>query len=319
MNILLQVILLIFGFFLLIKGADFFVDGASKIADRFHIPQLVIGLTIVAFGTSAPEAAVGISAGLKGSAEIAMGNVLGSNIVNILLILGITAIIVPISVQKSTLRYEIPFVIFVSIILLFMGKSDGYLSRMDGIILWIFMLVFLAYLLNMARKGQSDSMKEDLSLVHKKENLFKLILITAGGMAAIIIGSDVTVDSATKIATTFHMSERFIGLTIIALGTSLPEFITSVMAAKKGKADIAIGNIIGSNIFNILFVLGTTAIITPIAFESSFLFDSIVGIAASILLFFCVIRKKQATRTGGILMLGSYTIYFIYLLMTTMP
>lgn len=319
MNILLQVILLIFGFFLLIKGADFFVDGASKIADRFHIPQLVIGLTIVAFGTSAPEAAVGISAGLKGSAEIAMGNVLGSNIVNILLILGITAIIVPISVQKSTLRYEIPFVIFVSIILLFMGKSDGYLSRMDGIILWIFMLVFLAYLLNMARKGQSDSMKEDLSLVHKKENLFKLILITAGGMAAIIIGSDVTVDSATKIATTFHMSERFIGLTIIALGTSLPEFITSVMAAKKGKADIAIGNIIGSNIFNILFVLGTTAIITPIAFESSFLFDSIVGIAASILLFFCVIRKKQATRTGGILMLGSYMIYFIYLLMTTMP
>lgn len=318
MDILLQVLLLILGFFLLIKGADFFVDGASKIADRFHIPQLVIGLTIVAFGTSAPEAAVGISAGLKGSAEIAMGNVLGSNIVNILLILGITAIIAPIAVQKSTLRYEIPFVILVSSILLFMGKMDGYLGRMDGIILWVFMLVFLIYLLNMARKGQSDSMKEDLSLVHKQENLFKLILITAAGMAAIIIGSDVTVDSATKIATTFHMSERFIGLTIIAFGTSLPEFITSVMAAKKGKADIAIGNIIGSNIFNILFVLGTTAIITPIAFESSFLFDSIIGIAASILLFFCVIRKKQATRTGGILMLGSYTVYFIYLLMTTM-
>lgn len=318
MDILLQVLLLILGFFLLIKGADFFVDGASKIADRFHIPQLVIGLTIVAFGTSAPEAAVGISAGLKGSAEIAMGNVLGSNIVNILLILGITAIIAPIAVQKSTLRYEIPFVILVSSILLFMGKLDGYLGRMDGIILWVFMLIFLIYLLNMARKGQSDSMKEDLSLVHKQENLFKLILITAAGMAAIIIGSDVTVDSATKIATTFHMSERFIGLTIIAFGTSLPEFITSVMAAKKGKADIAIGNIIGSNIFNILFVLGTTAIITPIAFESSFLFDSIIGIAASILLFFCVIRKKQATRMGGILMLGSYTVYFIYLLMTTM-
>lgn len=318
MDILLQVLLLILGFFLLIKGADFFVDGASKIADRFHIPQLVIGLTIVAFGTSAPEAAVGISAGLKGSAEIAMGNVLGSNIVNILLILGITAIIAPIAVQKSTLRYEIPFVILVSSILLFMGKLDGYLGRMDGIILWVFMLIFLIYLLNMARKGQSDSMKEDLSLVHKQENLFKLVLITAAGMAAIIIGSDVTVDSATKIATTFHMSERFIGLTIIAFGTSLPEFITSVMAAKKGKADIAIGNIIGSNIFNILFVLGTTAIITPIAFESSFLFDSIIGIAASILLFFCVIRKKQATRMGGILMLGSYTVYFIYLLMTTM-
>lgn len=318
MDILLQVLLLILGFFLLIKGADFFVDGASKIADRFHIPQLVIGLTIVAFGTSAPEAAVGISAGLKGSAEIAMGNVLGSNIVNILLILGITAIIAPIAVQKSTLRYEIPFVILVSSILLFMGKLDGYLGRMDGIILWVFMLLFLIYLLNMARKGQSDSMKEDLSLVHKQENLFKLVLITAAGMAAIIIGSDVTVDSATKIATTFHMSERFIGLTIIAFGTSLPEFITSVMAAKKGKADIAIGNIIGSNIFNILFVLGTTAIITPIAFESSFLFDSIIGIAASILLFFCVIRKKQATRMGGILMLGSYTVYFIYLLMTTM-
>lgn len=318
MDILLQVLLLILGFFLLIKGADFFVDGASKIADRFHIPQLVIGLTIVAFGTSAPEAAVGISAGLKGSAEIAMGNVLGSNIANILLILGITAIIAPIAVQKSTLRYEIPFVILVSSILLFMGKLDGYLGRMDGIILWVFMLIFLIYLLNMARKGQSDSMKEDLSLVHKQENLFKLILITAAGMAAIIIGSDVTVDSATKIATTFHMSERFIGLTIIAFGTSLPEFITSVMAAKKGKADIAIGNIIGSNIFNILFVLGTTAIITPIAFESSFLFDSIIGIAASILLFFCVIRKKQATRMGGILMLGSYMVYFIYLLMTTM-
>lgn len=312
MNILLNFVFLIIGFCLLIKGADLFVEGASKIADRFHIPQLVIGLTIVAFGTSAPEAAVGISAGLKGNASIAMGNVLGSNIMNILLILGITALIIPIAVQKSTLHYEIPFVLIISVVLLFLGKINSSLGLFDGIILWGFMIVFMIYLLRMAKKGQA--VVDDIPELDENESFLKIIVITVIGMAAIIFGSRLTVDSATQIATFFHISERIIGLTIVAFGTSLPELITSVTAALKGKADIAIGNIVGSNIFNILFVLGTTAIITPIAFESSFIIDSIVGIAATILLFLCVVRNQKATRIGGIVMLLSYIAYFIYLI-----
>lgn len=312
MNILLNFVLLIIGFCLLIKGADLFVEGASKIADRFHIPQLVIGLTIVAFGTSAPEAAVGISAGLKGNASIAMGNVLGSNIMNILLILGITALIIPIAVQKSTLHYEIPFVLIISVVLLFLGNINSSLGLFDGIILWGFMIVFMIYLLRMAKKGQA--VVDDIPELDENESFLKIIVITVIGMAAIIFGSRLTVDSATQIATFFHISERIIGLTIVAFGTSLPELITSVTAALKGKADIAIGNIVGSNIFNILFVLGTTAIITPIAFESSFIIDSIVGIAATVLLFLCVVRNQKATRIGGIVMLLSYIAYFIYLI-----
>ncbi len=311
MDILLQLLLLVVGFVMLIKGADWFVEGASKIADRFGIPQLVIGLTIVAMGTSLPEAAVSISAAVQGSAEITIGNVMGSNILNVLIILGLTSVVRTISVQKSTVYYEIPFVIIVTAVLAGVGLMDNRVSRLEGVLLWVFFIAYMLYLLVMAKKGAP---MEDVPEAGKNESLLKLIFFVIFGAAIIVFGSDITVDAATKIATAFGMSERFIGLTIVALGTSLPELVTSVTAAIKGKADIAVGNIVGSNIFNVLFVVGTTALITPVTYAAGFTVDSIVAIASGVLLFLCVIKGKKLTRTGGIIMLVGYAAYFVYLI-----
>lgn len=310
MSFLLQLVLLVGGFVMLLKGADWFVEGASKIADKFGIPQLVIGLTIVAMGTSAPEAAVSISAALKGNAGITIGNVVGSNIMNILLILGITAVITTISVQKSTVKYEIPFLIGVSVLLPVLGYVGGNVGRVDGIIMWACFIIYLLYLLHMAKNGQADEAEES----DKKESIWKMLVMILVGGALIIFGSDVTVDAATEIAKTFGMSDRLIGLTIVAFGTSLPELITSVTAGMKGKADIAVGNIVGSNIFNILFVAGTTALITPVIFESSFVIDSAIAVLAAVLLLLCVLKNRKLRRSGGIIMLVAFVAYFGYLL-----
>jgi len=311
MEIVLQLGLLVVGFVLLMKGADWFVEGASKIADRFGIPQLVIGLTIVAMGTSLPEAAVSISAALKGSAEITIGNVVGSNIMNILVILGLTAVIRMIAVQKSTVYYEIPFVIVITALLAFMGLSDQQINRLEGVVLWAFMILYLFYLLRMAKNHeQPQEEEEDV----KKEPLVKLILFVILGAVMVVWGSDIAVDAATTLAQIFGMSERLIGLTIVAFGTSLPELVTSVTAAIKGKADIAVGNIVGSNIFNILFVVGTTALITPVTYSAAFLVDSITAIAAAVLLLVCVFRNKKLGRIGGVVMLIGYAGYFVYLI-----
>lgn len=315
MSLLLQIILLIVGFVMLIKGADWFVEGASKIAGKFGIPQIVIGLTIVAMGTSAPEAAVSITAALKGSAEITIGNVVGSNILNILLILGITSVITSLAVKKNTLNIEIPFVIVVSAGLAFMGLKDGYISRIDGAVLWIIFITFLGYLFYLSKKGV-DTEADDVPELEEGDTVLKMLALIIIGGALIIFGSDVTVDAATEIARAFGWSERLIGLTIVAFGTSLPELITSVTAGIKGKADIAVGNIVGSNIFNILFVVGTTALITPVVYASGFFIDSIVCIATAVLLFVCVFlgKDKKLTRTGGVVMLISFVVYFVYLL-----
>jgi cation:H+ antiporter len=310
MEILLQLGLLVLGFVMLMKGADWFVEGASKIADKFGIPQLVIGLTIVAMGTSLPEAAVSISAALKGSAGITIGNVVGSNIMNVLVILGLTSVICAISVQNSTIRYEIPFVILVSVVLAAMGLTDNRINRLEGIILWVFMVVYLLYLLRMAKNNPQEEEENDA----KKESVIKMIFFVLIGAVLVVKGSDVAVDAATALATIFGMDERLIGLTIVAFGTSLPELVTSATAAVKGKADIAVGNIVGSNIFNILFVVGTTALITPVEYSANFMVDSIVMICAVILLLACVVRKKSLGRTGGAVMLLAYAGYFIYLL-----
>lgn len=304
MEIVLQVLLLAVGFVLLIKGADWFVDGASGIALKFGIPQLVIGLTIVAMGTSAPEAAVSISAALKGNADITIGNIVGSNIMNILIILGLSSVIVPIAVANSTIKIETPFMIGISVILLLLGL-DGTISLPDGIILTILFAAYLTYLFIMAKK---DMNKEDGEA--KQIAVWKAILFVVIGIAMIVLGSNVTVDAATKIAKAVGLSERFIGLTIVALGTSLPELFTSVTAARKGNADIAIGNIVGSNVFNILFVVGLSALVTPVPFASNFIFDSIVAIAAGVLLFLCCFKTKALKRWGGIIMLLSYAAYF---------
>lgn len=312
MEIVIQLVLLVVGFVMLIKGADWFVEGASGIADRFGIPQLVIGLTIVAFGTSAPEAAVSISAAMKGNADITIGNVVGSNILNILIILGLTAVICPIAVQKSTFKYEIPYVMIVSAVLFALGYFDGTVSRVDGIILWALMVVYMVYLLRMAKKGEASV---ETAEGEEKKPIWKLLILVVIGLVLIVWGSDVTVDAATNIALMFGVSERIIGLTIVALGTSLPELMTSVTAAIKGKADIAIGNIVGSNIFNILFVVGTTAVITPVVYAGSFLVDSIMMIVAAVLLWLCLLGKEHKLRRwGGAIMLVVYAGYLFYML-----
>jgi len=311
MNIVIQILLLVVGFAMLTKGADWFVDGTASIADRLGIPQLVIGLTIVAMGTSLPEAAVSIAAATKGSAEITIGNIVGSNILNVLLILGITSVIRVISVQKSTVCIEIPYTIGVTVLLAFLGLTDGYVSRLDGAILWLFMILYLFYLLCMAKKGSQQAAEDDSE---KKKPIWLLILMVLIGGGMIVLGSDVTVDAATVIARHFGMSERFIGLTIVAFGTSLPELVTSVTAAIKGKSDIAMGNIVGSNIFNILFVVGTSALITPVVYSPKFFVDSIVAIATVVLLLLCVFRKYMLGRLGGLIMLACYGVYFVYLI-----
>lgn len=309
MEILLSFVLLVVGFVMLIKGADWFVEGAAGIAARFGIPQLVIGLTIVAMGTSAPEAAVSITSAISGSAGITVGNVVGSNIMNILVILGITAVIIAVPVQKSTVKIEIPFMIAITGIFLLLGIFDNELGRLDGVVLWALFIVYLLYLLRMAMKNKEEAGEQE-----EQKPLWLQIVMLLVGAALIVLGSDVTVDAATDIAKFFGVSDRFIGLTVIALGTSLPELVTSVIAARKGSADIAIGNIVGSNVFNILFVAGTTALITPVEFQAAFLVDTLIAIAAAVLLFVCVLPKNKLTRLGGCAMLVGYAGYFLYLL-----
>ena len=312
MNLFLAVLVLVAGFVLLVKGADFFVDGAVGIASRFGIPQLVIGLTIAAMGTSMPEAAVSITSALKGSAGITVGNVVGSNIMNILVILGITAVIAPIAVQKSTRNFEIPGMIAITVLFLVLGYTGDEIVRYEGIILWVVFIGYLGYLFWIAKHNKDEEGDDEHE---KKWSLPVQLIAIVGGIAAIVFGSDLAVDGATAIAKAFGMSDRVIGLTIVAFGTSLPELVTSVTAAKRGKADLAIGNIVGSNIFNILFVAGTTALITPVVFASKFIIDSIIAIAAAVLLFVCVCNKDmKLKRPAGIIMLVCYAGYLAYLL-----
>ena len=305
--IILELFLLALGFSMLVKGADWFVDGTSGMARKLGIPQLVVGLTIVAMGTSTPEAAVSITAALKNNAGIAIGNVIGSNILNILIILGVTAVITTVAIQKSTLYVEIPYMLVVTIVLILMGL-DGKVSRIEGILLWGMFLIYLAYLYYLAKKGKEEKEKVE-------ESIWKLIVSAILGGAIVVWGSDITVDAATKIAQILGMSERFIGLTIVALGTSLPELVTSVTAARKGNADIAIGNIVGSNIFNILFVIGTAALIIPVPYTTGFLMDGVIAIMAGVLLWIAVFWKMELRRSWGIVMLAAYAAYFVYLLL----
>lgn len=305
--ILLQILLLVVGFAMLVKGADWFVDGTAGIARKFGIPQLVIGLTIVAMGTSAPEAAVSVTAALKNNASITIGNVVGSNILNILIILGVSSIITALSIQPSTIKYEIPYMMGITLVLLFMGFTGGIVTRLEGSILWILFIVYLLYLYRLAQNGKEEKIEEE------KSPMMLVISAIVGGFT-IVWGSSITVDSATEIAKMIGLSERFIGLTIVALGTSLPELVTSVTAARKGNADIAIGNIVGSNIFNILFVVGTSALITPVPFEKNFLIDTTISALIGVLLWISVFRSKKLTRPWGIVMLVCYAAYFVYLL-----
>lgn len=304
----LQVFILLVGFLLLVKGADWFVEGAAGIAKKLGIPQLIIGLTIVAMGTSMPEAAVSITAALQENAGITIGNIVGSNILNILIILGVTALITNVAIQKSTLYYEIPYMIAITIVLMIFGITGGEISFIEGIIFWLLFIVFLGYLFVMSKKGNSQENEEV-----KDIPVWKCILFMLVGGVMVVKGSDFAVSGASAIARFFGMSERFIGLTIVAFGTSLPELVTSVTAAKKGNAGIAIGNIVGSNIFNILFVIGTTALICTVPFESKFIIDTIIAIASGAVLWLGTYKNRELRKPCGIVMLLGYAVYFIYL------
>lgn len=299
----------------MIKGADVFVEGASKVAAMLHIPQIVIGLTIVAFGTSAPEAAVSIASAYKGTAGIAIGNIIGSNIANVLLILGVAGMIGELVVKKNTFFIESPFVIVITIVLLFLGVNGKNINRIDGAILWMFFLVFLYYLYRLTKKGD-DSAIDDVPELDQNDRLWKLIIMIVLGIICVVVGSQVTVDAASSIAKEFGVSDRIIGLTIVSIGTSLPELVTSVNASLKGRNDIAIGNIIGSNIFNILFVLGTAALVAPggIPFASGFMLDGVIAIAAVVLFMLFVGKDMKLKKYGAFVMLISYICYVVYIL-----
>ncbi len=325
-----QASLLIVGFVMLIKGADWFDDGASMIAKKFGIPQIVIGLTIVAFGTSAPEAAISITSAIKGSAGLAIGNVLGSNILNVLLILGLCALFTPLAVQKNTLYIEIPFVAVISSALMIMGVIGNQLGWIDGLILWLFFIAFFVYLIVLSKKDKnaipdlqdsnSSEEKEEGEKPQKKGvEIAKMLGKLAVGIALVVLGSQAVVNGAKTIASGFGMSESLIGLTIVAFGTSLPELVTSLTAARKGEADLAIGNIVGSNIFNVLFVLGTSSLISAIAYDSNwitgFMIDNVMAIVAAVVLFLCILltKDKKLKRAGGVTMLVLYAGYFAWI------
>lgn len=304
---LLQVLVLLVGFALLIKGADWFVDGAAGLARRLKIPQLVIGLTIVAMGTSMPEAAVSVTAAMDSTPGIAIGNVVGSNILNILLILGVTACMTTLNLRASTLWIEMPFLIAVTALLLVFGVTGSAITFWEGITFLVLFLVYLGYLAVLAKREKEK--EEPVQEIPLWKSLAFMIL----GGVMVVKGSDLAVDSACRLAAFFGISQRFIGLTIVALGTSLPELVTSVVAARKGNADIAIGNIVGSNIFNILFILGTASVICEIPFDSRFLVDTGIAIASAALLLAGSAKRRQLGKACGITMLGCYGVYFLYL------
>lgn len=310
MYILFQAVILIFSFFLLIKGAEFFVEGSANLALSYGVSPLFIGLTLVAFGTSAPEAAVSIHASIKGANEISIGNVIGSNIANIGLVLGVAALLRPVFVSLSTLKREIPMVLLSTILLALLmfvviPGSDGrmILSRIEGGLLLIFFILFLYYTLSMARKDRLKAQNNSpvLDDIKKEENSKKNILMVVGGIAAIGIGGKLVVDSSIEIARYLNVSERFIAVTIVAIGTSLPEMATSVVAIVKKEHGIALGNIVGSCIFNILFVLGLAASIHPVMVDPTFYMDLLISfILALLLLLFAIRRKTSDTAEGNI-------------------
>lgn len=321
--ILISLLKLVIGFLLLVKGADYFVEGASSIARKLRIPIFVIGLTIVAFGTSAPELAVSISAALKGSNDIAIGNVVGSNIFNTLVVLGASAAITPIAVEKGMIKKDYPLSIFAAILLgvlsldMLLFKAPAMsLGRVDGIILLIAFAFFMYTTVKAGLKERetlSSEQEEALSNMHMP--MWKSILILVVGLAGIVIGGDMSVEGAKEIARIFGLSEALIGLTIVAFGTSLPELVTSVIAAKKGESDIAVGNVIGSNIFNIFFILGTSATILPMNVSSTYLYDIGMLIGVMVITYIPIAKTRRVGRPMGIAMVLAYVAYTVYLIM----
>lgn len=310
----LSVVLIIIGFVLLIVGADVLVDGSSGIAKKFHIPEIIIGLTIVSIGTSMPELFVSITSALDGYSDMAIGNIIGSNLCNLLLILGLSATIKPVIFQKETRLYEIPMCLLVTIVLMYFCNSQGGISRLEAVILLVLFCAFIGYTIYMGRKESKKEIVE-IQTEEKKNSILKNIVFVLLGIFSLKFGGDLVVDNAVNVARYFNWSEKLISLTILAVGTSLPELVTSVTAAVKGNSDIAIGNIIGSNIFNILLIIGVSAFITPITYNFSYNFDFSVLIASSIILaiFPFIPPKDKMSRFNGIVYLFIYVAYLTIL------
>ncbi|WP_071394118.1 calcium/sodium antiporter [Bacillus tuaregi] len=313
-------VLLIVGFALLIKGADYFVEGASSIARALKVSPLLIGLTIVAFGTSSPEATVSIVAALEENAGVAVGNVVGSNIFNITLVVGLTALINPLTVENETIRKEIPFTFLASAVLLVLisdaalhGFNENFITRSDGLIFLLFFSIFLYYIFEVARKSR-EAVKEEKE-TRETVSWSKNGLLTIGGLAAIIFGGELVVNHATEIAYSFGMSETLVGLTIVAVGTSLPELITSITAAMKRESEIALGNIVGSNIFNIFFVLGSASVISPLAVDSKIYIDVLLLMMITVVLFIFSRTHFTIGKREGFILSVAYILYMVYILM----
>lgn len=306
-NIVIQVVLLIVGFVLLIKGSDFFVDGASSVASILKIPSLIVGLTIVAFGTSAPEAAVSITSSLSGSNALALSNVIGSNLFNMLLIIGLCAILSELKISKKVLSLDLPFLVILTGILTAFILIGWNISRVEGIILLILIIAYIAYLIYNAQKSKESQIVEK-----PKISPLKSIMYIVCGIAGIIIGADFVVDSASYIAMAFGMSETLVGLTIVAMGTSLPELATSLTALKKGENQLVIGNVIGSNIFNISFVLGASSAISPIAINPNMQTDIILMLGVTILFFIFGKTQDKYDKKEGLILLALFIAYMVF-------
>lgn len=310
---MLKYVILVVGFVLLIKGADFFVDGSSSVAKKLKVPALIIGMTIVAMGTSLPETSVSVSASIAGKNDLAISNVVGSNIFNLMVVVGVCALLCPIAVGMDTIKRDMPFSMAVAGLLAVVGGIGWATGRVDGIILLVLFAAFLYLMVNSALRARSAAGESSDEDEYKILPGWKCALYMAGGIAAIALGGKMVVDSASDIARAFGMSDNLIGMTIVALGTSLPELVTSIVAARKNEVDMALGNVVGSNVFNILFVLGIAATISPVAYTSENLIDTIGLIAMSALVLALCARKKQLVRWNGALMLALYAGFTAYI------
>ncbi len=316
----MEYLLLLIGFVLLVKGADVFVTGAGSVAKKFKIPDLIIGLTVVAFGTSAPEIAVSTVASVGGQNAMAISNILGSNIFNLLVVLGVCAIIVPIEVDGKILKKEFPFAVLTQILLIlmladqFLGNGSlNVLSRGDGLILLLAFSIFMFYVITSA-KNHDESEEEFGEEEIKEVSTLSSVLMIVLGLAAVVFGGDLVVKAATEIAYSFGVSEALVGLTIVAMGTSLPELVTSIIACRKGSSDMALGNVIGSNIFNVLLTLGLCSTISPIAVEYISVIDSIIVLGVTLVVFFMAKTGKKITKVEGFTMLIIFAVYNFYII-----
>lgn len=310
--IFLYILLLIVGMFFMIKGADLFVEGASKVAKAMKIPSLIIGLTLVSIGTSCPELSVSIQSALKGMNDMSFGNVIGSNIFNTFVVIGVSSIFVPMLVSKNVFKYDIPVLIFIYVLLILMGFviTPNVINFWEGLILFLLMIAYTVFLIIRSKNEPQEEEKED----DKPSKWYVNVLFIIIGLAGIIFGGDFVVDSASYIAKQLGMSDLLVGLTIVAIGTSLPELVTSMVAAKKGENDIAIGNAVGSSLFNVVLILSTSAMFSPMPIKMLQLFDVIVMLASAMMVLLFSAKKKEINRTGGIVFILVYVAYFTYII-----